>query len=248
MKRLDQNSPILRDDRRPLYRQVYEYLRNEIVSGQRPPGDKLPNEGELAAQMGVSAITSRRALRDLAAEGFIERTPGRGSIVQRVPFSAALNARLDRFLETVLLPNWNADCRVEEFGFVVPPIEVRKALGAGPRDVYQRAVTIMARQGEAINYVITYLPEALGRHYSKRDIQERPRLVLLLEQGVEITRGQQTVGSCPAPKRVADALGLEVGSPMTKLTRLVFDTNGRAVQYLIIYAPWDRHEYRMILE
>lgn len=245
---MDQNLPVSRDDRRPLYRQVYEYLRNEIVSGRRPPGEKLPTESDLAAQLGVSAITSRRALRDLAAEGFIERTPGRGSIVQRVPFSAALNARLDRFLETVLLPNWNAECRVKEIGYVVPPMEVRKALGAGPRDCYQRAVTIMARQGERINYVITYLPEALGRNYSKRDIQERPRLVLLLEQGVEITRGQQTVGSCPAPAEVADAMGLEVGSPMTKLTRVVFDGTGRAIQYLVIYAPWDRHEYRMILE
>ena len=43
-------------------------------------------------------------------------------------------------------------------------------------------------------------------------------------------------------------MGLEAGSPMTKLTRIVFDASGRAVQYLIIYAPWDRHEYRMILE
>ena len=248
MEQLDQNLPISRDDRRPLYRQVYECLRNEIVSGRRPPGDKLPTESDLAEQMGVSAITSRRALRDLAAEGFIERTPGRGSIVQRVPFSAALNARLDRFLEAVLLPNWNADCRVEEIGYVVPPTDVRKALGAGPRDIYQRAVSIITREGEAINYVITYLPEVLGRHYSKSDIEERPRLVLLLEQGVEITRGQQTLGSCPAPPEISDALGLEVGSPMTKLTRVVFDATGRAVQYLIIYAPWDRHEYRMIFE
>jgi len=67
--------------RQPLYQQIYEQLLEDIRTGKYPPGSQLPTEKELAEAYGVSRITSKRALTELAEAGFIERIRGRGSFV-----------------------------------------------------------------------------------------------------------------------------------------------------------------------
>jgi GntR family transcriptional regulator len=66
---------------RPLYRQVYDYLVKQIVAGQWAPGDALPSEQALAAQLGVSQGTARKALDALTAENLLERRQGKGTYV-----------------------------------------------------------------------------------------------------------------------------------------------------------------------
>jgi DNA-binding LacI/PurR family transcriptional regulator len=65
----------------PLYKQVKDILEHQILSGKLQPGDALPSGQQLCLQYGVSSITVRRALRELVAEGLINRRPGLGSFV-----------------------------------------------------------------------------------------------------------------------------------------------------------------------
>lgn len=65
----------------PAYRRVYGEIRSQIQTGAIKVGEKLPSETELAKQMGVSRITSRRALQMLENEGLLLRSPGRGTVV-----------------------------------------------------------------------------------------------------------------------------------------------------------------------
>lgn len=57
---------------KPLYEQIYQYIRNSIESGQFPAGSKLPSVRALAAENGVSKITVEQAYIQLAAEGYIK--------------------------------------------------------------------------------------------------------------------------------------------------------------------------------
>lgn len=67
----------------PLHHQVYLDVRRGLDDGTWSPGDRLPPERELAEHYGCSLITVRRALTELAREGRIERTRGRGTTVLR---------------------------------------------------------------------------------------------------------------------------------------------------------------------
>ncbi|WP_200410833.1 GntR family transcriptional regulator [Virgibacillus salexigens] len=67
---------------KPLYEQVYESLKKDIVSERYKTGDQVPSEKELATTFQVSRITSKKALEKLAEEGFIYRKRGRGSFVK----------------------------------------------------------------------------------------------------------------------------------------------------------------------
>src|SRR5690606_41132648 len=63
----------------PLYYQVAQSLKRTIASGELAPGERLANEIDLAATLGVSRPTVRRALRYLVEEGLLVRKPGVGT-------------------------------------------------------------------------------------------------------------------------------------------------------------------------
>jgi GntR family transcriptional regulator len=72
----------------PMHHQVYLDLRSSLDDATWKPGERVPTERQLARHYGVSLITVRRALAELAQQGRIERTRGRGTFV--------LRPRLDR--------------------------------------------------------------------------------------------------------------------------------------------------------
>jgi DNA-binding LacI/PurR family transcriptional regulator len=65
----------------PVYVRIKRDLKTSIENGEFTEGDRVPTELELAAQYGVSRNSARQALRDLEFEGYVVRTPGRGSFV-----------------------------------------------------------------------------------------------------------------------------------------------------------------------
>lgn len=62
---------------------LMEELKQEIISGRRKPGEKLPSENELTAACHVSRHTVRKALSILEREGYIVAEHGRGTYVSR---------------------------------------------------------------------------------------------------------------------------------------------------------------------
>lgn len=66
---------------KPIYEQIYTQIRNQILSGARPPGQALPSIRALAKDLRVSVITTKRAYEELEREGFITTVPGKGCFV-----------------------------------------------------------------------------------------------------------------------------------------------------------------------
>ena len=65
----------------PIYAQIKEQIKEQILNGQIPEGSTLPSIRQLAKEVGVSVITTTRAYSDLEAEGFIATMQGKGSVV-----------------------------------------------------------------------------------------------------------------------------------------------------------------------
>ncbi|MCI0476196.1 MAG: GntR family transcriptional regulator, partial [Anaerolineales bacterium] len=82
----------------PYYRWLEEILRDDIAHGIYKPGDALPTEHELMRRYKLSSTTVRRAVRDLALEGWIYRKAGKGTFVKRAKLEERL-ARLTSFAE-----------------------------------------------------------------------------------------------------------------------------------------------------
>lgn len=65
----------------PLYEQLVEQLRKQIVLGNAAPGSPLPSVRQLSVELGVNPNTIQKAYREMEQEGLIVSLPGRGSFV-----------------------------------------------------------------------------------------------------------------------------------------------------------------------
>jgi len=79
----------------PRYLKVKEHIMARIASGEFGPGSRVPSENELVSRFGLSRMTVNRALRELAADGWLKRRPGVGSFVRQPPARGSLLAPRD---------------------------------------------------------------------------------------------------------------------------------------------------------
>lgn len=80
----------------PLYEQIVEQVRQQIMAGELAAGAALPSLRALAVELRVSLITTTRAYNDLAAEGLIVNVPGKGSFVAQIDPDEARRNSLER--------------------------------------------------------------------------------------------------------------------------------------------------------
>ncbi|MBQ1849488.1 MAG: GntR family transcriptional regulator [Lachnospiraceae bacterium] len=66
----------------PIYLQIVNQIKAMIISGELAEGEALPSMRNLAMQMRISVITTKRAYEELEREGFIESYTGKGSFVK----------------------------------------------------------------------------------------------------------------------------------------------------------------------
>ena len=65
----------------PIYEQICQQIKAQIISGQLSPGEALPSIRGLAKDLKISVITTKRAYDELEAEGFLTTVAGKGCFV-----------------------------------------------------------------------------------------------------------------------------------------------------------------------
>ena len=68
----------------PIYEQIEEQIKSQIISGELVEGDALPSMRVLAKELKISIITTKRAYEELERDGFIESVTGKGSFVKGI--------------------------------------------------------------------------------------------------------------------------------------------------------------------
>ena len=67
---------------RPIYEQIKQQVKENILKGHVTPGEHLPSMRELAQDLSVSVITTKRAYEDLEKDGFVFTIRGKGTFVK----------------------------------------------------------------------------------------------------------------------------------------------------------------------
>jgi DNA-binding GntR family transcriptional regulator len=105
---------------------IKDDIQDNILAGNRKPGDRIPTVAELAAKHGTSTTTVRQAIDELSSEGVLEVRQGRGTIVappklEYDPFRG--------FLEQASELRGTANTIIHKTQWLVPHAETVKALG-----------------------------------------------------------------------------------------------------------------------
>lgn len=82
---------INRTSKNPMYHQVYQYIRAQILSGKLEKGTKLPSIRQLANQLEVSRNTAQVAYEQLQSEGYIRSEEKKGFFVEAIISDETLN-------------------------------------------------------------------------------------------------------------------------------------------------------------
>lgn len=216
---------------RPLYRQVKDALVKRIASGAWAPGSAIPSEFQLAAEIGVSQGTVRKALDEMATENLLVRRQGRGTFV-----AAHDEARI-LFQYFKLTP----DDGVRRF----PDSRVISA-SAGPADMMmserlgmlQEASVIIVRRvrdidGKPAIAETIVLPADLYPGILDGPIPNNLYDTFARRFGVTIARAQEQLKAVGLGAEDAALLERPVNHPALSIDRVAYGLNGRPAEWRV---------------
>ena len=214
-------------DYAPRYREIEAALRERIA--RLRPGQRLPSDADLCAEFGVSRMTARHAMSQLADEGLVRRDPGRGTFVAEPPTHRRANFLMtfshemrrqgrmpsSRIVERRVRPPTDrerADLRIDRESTVV---ELRRVRLADDEPMAVETAVLTARCSAAV----------LAADLETGSLHEA-----LIADGVVPTRGSSTIGAEAAGSDDAVLLGIPAGTPMLVERRLIYDQRGRPIE------------------
>ena len=180
----------------PKYHQIYLVLREQLREGRFDAG--LPGEMALMGQFGVARVTVRRALAQLAQEGLISREPGRGTRpvqarahevqMQAATMATGQQARLTGLLENLVTMGLRTKVKVLSVERMRAPVDVAAALQLQAGAAVQKAERVRSTPEGPLSHITTWVPESISSGFGKRELMQKPILVLLEESGVKVGR------------------------------------------------------------
>jgi GntR family transcriptional regulator len=232
----------------PLYYRVREALRDRIRRGEFLPGARLPTEDALCRAYGVSRITVIRALRDLVAEGLVERRQGRGTFVAAPVVEQDL-LRLTDFIEDMAAAGLRAESQLLDRTTVAAPEHLAAALDLAVGDPVLELRRLRIADGAPIAYDVTWLAPPFAALLVDADLEHQTIYnILEQEHHVAVARGEYLIEAVAAPPAVAAALGVSRAAPLLLFHRTSWAADGRAVYHQERYYRADRVRYRLVLE
>jgi len=233
--------------RMPLYHQIYLVLRQKILGGELGYDDQLSSELDLAGDYGVSRVTTRRALEELAADGLVVRSRSKGTRVRYRQERRSTTRSGKGLLQKLLTMDNKCTVTVEDFQYLPASNDVAQALNIGVGDIVQKAIRIRHFDTGPFSILITHVPQHVGKNFHMRDLEKMPLLQLLERSGIAVTEARQSISAILADAELARLLNTDVGVALVDVRRIASDENGRAVEYTrAIYRP-DRFQYQMTM-
>jgi GntR family transcriptional regulator len=231
----------------PLYHQIFLLLRDEIISGQRPHGSLVPTEQELSRIYGVSRITTRRALDELAQDRLVERKRRVGTRVIYQPASPPFEASLEQGLESLLTLGRTTKAKLMEYADEVGEPSVLAMLHLEPHEHVVRVVRVRWLDNQPLGCIVSYMPAKLGLKFSRADLETYPMLKLIERTKLKIVTAMQTISATSADAALASMLNVEIRSPILRVGRVLSSESGQPLLYTMAQYRPDRYQIRLDL-
>jgi GntR family transcriptional regulator len=227
---------------RPLYRQVKELLMKRLGDGSWAPGQLLPSEPEIAAGLGVSPGTVRKALDEMSSESLLVRRQGRGTFVashdeERILFQffrMVSDNGVRRFPESRTISVSVA--KADELA--------SKRLGIGLKESIVAIERVRSLDGRPSIHEKIVLPRALFPGIERiKDLPNNLYALYSVKYGVTIARGSESLKAVAADKRQVELLGSEVGEPILLIDRVALRVDGTPAEWRRSLCRTDQSHY-----
>lgn len=223
-------------DSRPvsLYQRILNDIRARILSGEWPPGYRIPFEHELSVEYGCSRMTANKAMSDLAKSGLIERRRKSGSFVSRPRSQAAILEIHDIRAEVSALGlpyRYELVSRRSRIATELDDKETGFEPGDGLLDLVclHHAGDLVFCLEERLISLVT-VPEAAGKQFD--DVAPSPWLL----GRIPWSSAEHQISAVAASDAVAASLGIPRNSPCLVVQRRTWSADQPVTSVKLTYA------------
>lgn len=228
-------------DPTPLHTQISGWLRGKIEGGTWPEHYRLPAEPALAAELGVSRGTLRRAIGALVLDGLLTQTPGRGTFVAGTVVEPPLAQRLTTLNEAFIDAGHPLTTRVVSVAKVVPPAPAAALLETAPGTEVLRLERVRHLDGVPVARLINLVCLDLTPGLEQVDFAVRPLFeVLEHDYDLDIASARRSFDAVLAGVDNAELLGVDPSAPLLHLEQLTRAADGSPVEHSDVWLRADR--------
>jgi GntR family transcriptional regulator len=206
-------------------------------------GEAIPSERQLSSDLGVSRLTVRAALDDLAREGYLVRRRGAGTFVSEPKIAQELT--MTSFTEDMRRRGMRPASRTLELRVMPAGARLGRLLRASPSEPIVVARRLRLADGESMAIETVHVREAHVPGLTARDLEEQSFYELLRDRyGLVIVGGEQTIEPTVTDEDESEALGVPLHSPAFRFERITHSQTGETVEFVESIYRGDR--YRLV--
>ena len=230
----------------PKYALVMDALRRRISAGVYRLGEAIPRESSLQAEFGVSRITVRRAIDELAREGLLRKEQGKGTFVRAQEITQLLNA-LTGVTETMVAMGLAPADRELELRMEPAAESIAQLLGLEPGAEVWHLSRLRVSGDAPICLIDNYIRPEHVPGFSTGILLQSLYWTYERRYGLSLARGEEIVQAQAATGLDAARLQLQSGKPILVVTRTTFLQNGQPLEVAIVRSRPDRYRYGVTL-
>ena len=206
-------------------------------------GDAIPSERQLSVDLGVSRLTVRAALDDLAREGYLVRRRGAGTFVSEPKIAQELT--MTSFTDDMRRRGMRPSSRTLELRVTPAGARLGRLLHVSPSEPVVVATRLRLADGESMAIETIHVRERHVPGLTAADLEQQSFYELLRDRyGLVIVGGTQTIEPTVTDEDESSALGVPLHSPAFRFERVTHSESGEIVEFVESVYRGDR--YRLV--
>jgi GntR family transcriptional regulator len=208
-------------------------------------GEAIPSERQLSAELGVSRLTLRAALDELAREGYVVRRRGSGTFVSEPKIAQELT--MTSFTEDMRRRGMEPGSRTLGLEIVPAGARLGRFLHVSPSEPIVVAKRLRLADRETMAIETLHVREALVPGLTQRDLDGQSFYEILRDRfGIVIAGGAQTIEPTVTNEEESVALGIPLHSPAFLFERVTHSESNEIVEFVHSIYRGDR--YRLVTD
>jgi GntR family transcriptional regulator len=207
-------------------------------------GTAIPSERQLSADLGVSRLTLRAALDDLAREGYVVRRRGSGTYVQQPKIAQELT--MTSFSEDMRRRGMTPGSKTLSMETQLAGARLGRLLHLSPGEAILVVKRLRRADGETMAIETLHLPQQLVPGLEAKDLSGSFYELYRDRYGIAIVSGTQAIEPTVTNEEESKALGVPLHSPAFLFERTSRDAAGRTLEFVQSVYRGDR--YRIVTE